>query len=169
LGSHSAIDWDAAFAYYAALGSTRTFRHVREHMGVGQRTVERAAIRLNWKARIAEHDREVAAQVDRTLVRDRSLRVADTLRIIDASRLKFAANLREQTFRLTGSDFVGLIKLEQLLEGEATDRVSVVELQEAIGLVMAVAIRYIEKKDQTVFLNEVRGRIGTAIEAKAAA
>lgn len=160
MSSPPKINWDDAFAYYAAAGPTRSYRLVVERYGVAQRTVERRAVREDWQERAAAIDRQAADQAERIVVRDRTARVADTLRIIDASRHKFAANLRTPSFRLTGSDFVGLIKLEQLLEGEATDRVSFTELQEALGVVIALALEELPKKARTAFLAKVRARLG---------
>lgn len=166
-GRRFKIDWDQAFAYYASLGPTRTYAEVCRRFGVTRRTVEVHAQREKWQERAAAIEAEARQQAEASIVRDRAARVADTLRIIDASRIKFASHLKESSFRLTGSDFVGLIKLEQLIEGEPTDRVDFHEVQSMLGQVVTVALRHIPKSKRQAFVEEIRG-LGDRREADAA-
>ena len=114
-------DYDEAFAYYAALGPTRSLAAVREEFGMAQRPLERVCSKERWVERTHAIDTEAAKKAEKKLIRGRSERIADTLRIIDAARAKFANQLRNPEFRLTGSDFVGLMKIEVLLEGPPTE------------------------------------------------
>jgi hypothetical protein len=134
-------DWDAAFATLAARPpNERSYQKLADELGAAKRSVERAASRYDWTARLEKIDAQVNRKAEARAIRDRSLRVADTLRVIDAARTRFAGQLSLSDFRLTGSDFVGLIKLEQLLEGEATDNVALVEVQAGFRSAMRVSI-----------------------------
>jgi hypothetical protein len=121
-GARRRYDYDAAFAYYVALGLARSLAAVREEFGMGYRALERACSKERWVERAHAIDAEAAKRAEKKLIRERSERIADTLRIIDAARAKFASQLRLSDFRLTGSDFVGLMKIEALLEGAPTER-----------------------------------------------
>jgi hypothetical protein len=134
-------DWDAAYLWYAAQdASERNYVKVAAWLGCRKRTVEEAAIRLDWPGRVKALDAKAVAKAEAMIVRSKADRTADTLRIIDAARTRFAGQLARADFRLTGSDFVGLVKLEQLLTGEATDRVSLSEAQSFLQLVFAAAL-----------------------------
>jgi len=117
-------DWEAAFHYWVMLGHSRSIEAVQEHFGIGQRrTVTRAMQRYGWRERLAKVEAEAHEKADALLIRERAHRIADTLKIIDAARSRFAGQLARADFRMTASDFVGLIKLEVLLEGGATERI----------------------------------------------
>jgi hypothetical protein len=58
-----------------------------------------------------------------------------------------------------------LVKLGELLLGEATDRVSFGELQEALGVIVALAVEYVPDDARAEFLERVRGRLGEIGEA----
>ncbi|MGD0166899.1 MAG: hypothetical protein ABSC51_06365 [Gaiellaceae bacterium] len=122
-------DYDAAFAYYVTLGPARSLAAVREEFGMGYRALERACSKDRWVERAHAIDAEAAKRAEKKLIRERTERIADTLRIIDAARAKFASQLRLSDFRLTGSDFVGLMKIEALLEGPPTESHEVFTLE----------------------------------------
>jgi hypothetical protein len=133
-------DWGDAFARLAALRpQERSYQRLADELGCAKRTVERAANRYGWTDRLDELDRQVAREAEKSAVRARGARVADTLRIIDAARTRFAGQLGVADFRLTGADFVGLIKLEQLLEGEATENVALAVVQAGFRESLAAA------------------------------
>lgn len=154
-GGRIRYDWDAAFDYYYSLGHERSFAKVSEHLGCGPRTVERAARRRRWQERVIELDEKANAKAEDKLVRERADRVADTLRVIDAARVRFAGQLRTSAFRLTGSDFVGLMKLENLLDGEATDRIDFAEVKEALLEERERAMRYMTPEQRAAYIAEL--------------
>lgn len=124
LPPRSTYDWEAAFHQWVELGHTRSYQKVATILGTKKKTVMLAAHRLGWQERLDKIETAAREKSDAARIRDRAERVQDTIRIVDASRSKFASQLRHADFRLTGSDFVGLVKLEALLEGDATGRLS---------------------------------------------
>lgn len=134
-------DWDAAFALYYELGAERSYRKLAEELGCDITSVSRAASRDGWQDRLAAIEEKARASLDGRYVRDRAERVAATLRLIDTARDRFVRQLAYADFRLTGADMVGLIKLEQLLEGQATERVSIVDvLGEQLGALIGAIL-----------------------------
>jgi hypothetical protein len=168
-GARRRYDYDAAFAYYYGLGKSRSLAAVRAEFGMAQRSLERICSKERWLERVAAFDAEAAKKAAKIMVRERALRIADTLRIIDATRTKFAGQLKVADFRLTGSDFVGLMKLEALLEGDPTDRVQVGEVQQIIAVILSGVSVFIaaDKRDEFLaWLEEVKPQL--AIESAAA-
>jgi tetrahydrodipicolinate N-succinyltransferase len=92
---------------------------VANRFGVSDTAVRKQAEARGWVEQARLADAEVAANARTQVIRDRSERVADTLRVIDAARVRFAGQLGKGDFRLTGTEFAALVKLESLLEGEA--------------------------------------------------
>ena len=161
-------DWEDAFKQWVDMGPGRTLTTLAKRLGADKRTVQRHAAENDWEGRLARIEVEVRKQTDKILVRERSERVADTLRIIDAARTKFAGQLRISEFRLTGSDFVGLIKLEQLLEGEATSRIDVGEVQALLGVVLEIFQRRMPAGELPAAMGELDGAVAQ-LTARAAA
>lgn len=160
-------DWDHAFELYAAMpAGERSYQRVADTLGTTKRVVERAATRFGWPARMRRLDERARVEADRRLVRARADRVTDTLRIIDAARTRFAGQLGRSEFRLTGSDFVGLVKLEQLLEGEATDHVALVEVQAGFRTAIEVATATAEQVAAEVLEDGARAEFVRAFRAR---
>lgn len=121
-GYRSKIDWDEAFAFYAACGPKRTFGEVASKFGVSETSVRKRASAHDWRKRAATLDREAVQQAERAVVRGRAERIEDTIRLVDDARRLFETQLTDPEFTLSASDFVALVKLEQLLEGGPTER-----------------------------------------------
>lgn len=149
-------DWDQAFKAWVEMGTERSLTQLAVRMGCRKSSIMKAAKRLRWQERLETIERKANERVDEKLIRARAERVDDTIRIIDAARTRFAGQLARSDFRLTGSDFVGLIKLEALLEGEATDRVAIGDVRVLIDAVLVVARRFVDDPSGTV--DERRGR-----------
>ncbi len=145
-------DWDEGFGLYASLGQNRSLQLVADQMNAPKRTVERAARKWRWADRVRDIDEQARREAEKRLVRERADRVEDTLRIIDAARLRFASDLKSGRARLTGSDFVGLMKLEALLEGHATDVIRVEEVQTYVFAVLQAAGEYVPAERRGEFL-----------------
>jgi hypothetical protein len=73
--------------------------------------------------------RRIAEDVLREEVRPRAERIAETIQIAEAVRVKYAAQLFDEDYQLRGTDLAALLRIEALLEGEATERVSVAEVE----------------------------------------
>jgi len=121
-GYRSKIDWDEAFTFYASRGPARTYVEVAARFEISEAAVRRRATRDDWRDRVETLDRQAAQVAERTVVRDRAERIADTIRLVDEARVRFERQFEDPHFALTASDFVALVKLEQLLEGKPTER-----------------------------------------------
>src|SRR3954469_24475229 len=90
-----AIDWQEAFVYYASLpADKRNYRAVATHYRISVRTVETPGLRERWKERARQVDREAAAAAMEQLAKDRARTLADVEKLIDASEVTYAQNLR---------------------------------------------------------------------------
>jgi hypothetical protein len=111
-----AIDWNEAFLSYAALPSDqRSYQAVAARDGVSVRTVETHGRRERWKDRACQLDRESAAAAATQLAQDRAVKLADLGKLIDASFVSFAQDLRAGRVRMSPADLARLHKLQQEL------------------------------------------------------
>lgn len=167
------IDWDAAFTFYAGLGGLRSYRRVSQKFQVSRTAVRKAAARFDWDERVAKIDRETTQAVDARVTRSRADRVADTIRLVDdvLTPLLHDLELGQLEYRL--ADFPNLMKLAELLEGHATDRVAVSEAQALIVLIVksfdehlvAVLEKHVEERAQIV--GAVRAEMPALLEQAA--
>jgi hypothetical protein len=120
----AAINWEAAFQYYASLpAESRSYGAVASRFRVSQRTVETHGRHDHWRERLRRIEADAAHQADQQLGRARAEQVADFHRLIEASCVTYARQLASGQVRVTASDLVGLIKASLLLYGEPTERV----------------------------------------------
>jgi hypothetical protein len=123
----AAIDWEAAFRFFASLPpESRSYAAVAEQFGVSRRTVETHGQRDRWRERLAEIEADAARQADSQLGRARAEQLADFHKLIEASCVTYARQLASGQVRITASDLVGLIKISLQLQGEPTSRVELV-------------------------------------------
>jgi len=114
-------DWDAAFAYYAALPpQDRSYASVAAKFGVSPRTVETHGRTGRWKERLRGIAEKAAAQTDDVLVQARVDQVQNIRKLIDASLIAFAERLRSGEMRMTPSDLERLNRLSLDLIDEIT-------------------------------------------------
>jgi hypothetical protein len=107
-----ALDWERAFLHYAALApEERSYAAVAAEFGVSARTVERHGRRERWRERARELDREASRAAAARLVEERTARLGDLERLVEASLLGYAQKLREGTVRLSAADLPRLHKL----------------------------------------------------------
>jgi len=119
---------DEAFAYYVALGPGRSYAMVAEKYSVSRRTILRAADRDQWSERLQAIEKEARAATDKQLARDlqdMSMRHRKLL-LAMASRAAKAIQDYPLTSGMDGLRAASMvIKLERLVNGEATERTSV--------------------------------------------
>jgi hypothetical protein len=119
-----AIDWEQAFVYYASLPREgRAYQMVADEFGVSRRTVERHGRLEGWAERIGAIEARAAARVDVELGRAWAERIADIDKLVEASFLTYAEQLRTGAVRITASEFVGLARLLLHLHGEPGERI----------------------------------------------
>lgn len=106
------IDWNAAFLHYAALPpERRDYARVAAEFGVSARTVERHGREERWRERARELDHEAATSAAARLVEKRAETSDDFVRLIEATLIGYAQDLRAGKVRLSAADLPHLHKL----------------------------------------------------------
>lgn len=118
-------DWSAALESYLAAAGARTYAAVARSFGVTEARVRVIAKRDDWPAQARAHDERMRLERERLRIPSLAERDADSIRLVMAARLRYAAQLRDPNYRVTGADLAQLMKIERLIEGEATERVDV--------------------------------------------
>lgn len=117
----TAIDWEAAFAFYAALPAPRrSYAAVADEFGVSVRTVETHGRSGGWKTRLREIEATAARAADGELAQARSEELRKIGKLIEASFLEYANKLRRGEVRMTPADLERLHRLRQQLTDELT-------------------------------------------------
>jgi hypothetical protein len=115
----TAIDWQAAFAFYASLPPrSRTYAAVAAEFAVSPRTVESHGRIERWQARLREIEASAAREADLELVDRRVEELRKMGRLIDASLIEYANKLRVGEVRMTPADLERLHRLQQQLTDE---------------------------------------------------
>jgi hypothetical protein len=123
----AAIDWAAAFLYYASLpADCRGYQAVADKFGVSVRTVERHGRTDRWTERARELDRTAAELAAERLRDERVDALIDLEKLAKASIVSFAGRLRDGQIKMTVAD---LQKLHKLLNElwEQTDAATPIE------------------------------------------
>jgi len=117
-----AIDWGQAFLYYAGLSpQQRSYQAVADNFNVSVRTVERHGRNEQWKQQANDLDQ---AAIDAYAERVRDIRVeklADVERLIDATHVSYANQLREGKVPVRPADLPRLHALRTELWNESDD------------------------------------------------
>jgi hypothetical protein len=118
-GARAAIDWEAAFAFYAALPpAERSYAAVATEFGVSVRTVETHGREDRWKERLREIRAETRKRTLDALTEARVEEIEKLRRLIDASLVGYADNLRSG-MRMSPADLERLNRLSLALSEEA--------------------------------------------------
>lgn len=137
------FDHGAAKAFWVSLPPEEaTYVRVARQFGVSETTIRKWARVDGWvEAREAAWSNAASKALARAAlsVEDRAGLV---VRLTDALLLAFIRDLDAKAEQATFHDLERMVKLVQLLTGEATDRVSFVEAQQLIGQVLDVARRW---------------------------
>ncbi len=114
-----AIDWQQAFQHYACLPpDQRSYGTVAAHFDVSVRTVERHGLRERWKERAQQIDRDAADAAAAQLKSDRTNQLVNLEKLIDASEVRYAQNLRSGDVRINPADLSRLYKLRRDIHEE---------------------------------------------------
>lgn len=161
------IDWTAAQAFYLSLGGTRSYGKVARRFGVSDVAVGERARREMWRERAREHDSRMLAEVEQRVVRERSVRIAEALNAADLVVQQLREQLESGKVAADVGDLPAVMKMVQLLEGEATERVEVNEVKTVILAVVEAAGRYVPRERRLEFLADLRAAAGpfAALEA----
>jgi hypothetical protein len=109
--------------------SARSFIKVGRKFNVSVNAVSKHAAKFGWEERISKIDAEARRQTDGRVIRARSDRIDDTLELVSLARDQLLEELRTGNGDVRLGDIPALVKLEALLEGEPTERVSLQEAQ----------------------------------------
>lgn len=113
------VDWEAAFAHYAALQpEARSYKAIAAEFGVSVRTVERRGRLGHWRERVRGIEAQAAAEADRRRGQTRAEQLADVEKLIQASFVQYAQQLRSGDVRISATDVGRLFNLLQQLWGE---------------------------------------------------
>lgn len=153
-------DWTAARDFWLALDPPRSSQPVADQFQVSRTRVNFVRKRDGWDAIAAEIDAKALSNVKDRLVLSREERNAKFLQIVDLANKRAFDKLTADQLEVRLADLPALGKHAELILGEATDRVSFAELQEALGVVIALAIAELPKKARAAFLKKVRARLG---------
>jgi hypothetical protein len=116
----AAINWDEAFQHFAALPpAERDYRKVAQRFGVSVRTVERHGRNGHWRARAAAIDAEAAAAAAAELAKDRAAKLADVEKLIEATYVSYAHQLRDGRVPIRPADLTRLHQLRRELWQDA--------------------------------------------------
>lgn len=144
-GGRPKIDWPAAFAHFAT-DPTRSYGNVAAKFGVSDTAVRKHArpggdYPEGWEVRRAAMVAKATVRLEERAIRALVERQADTIRVAEILRRR-ALQVEPTAQNPDALDELDLVeairhlpayaKLEQLFAGEATDRFSVVELQEFV-------------------------------------
>jgi hypothetical protein len=151
------IDWGEARTFFFELGPTRTYSAVSKQFGVSDTAVGQHARKHGWKDAAFEYDRAVEETAASKSVRGRAARVAQSLRVVDKFLDRYETEADQLDLKV--GDLPGIVKLAELLEGEATDRVSVGEVQGVIRTVFLVAGRFVPEDRRDEFREELDGAL----------
>lgn len=159
-------DWEQARDFWIALGPRRSFERVGKKFGVSAQRVGYVARRDGWHPLAAEIDARALEQTKRRIVRSRADRVAKTLGLIDGALDVYDNELEAKAREGRLRDMSDLVKLAELLEGEATDRPDVGEWQAGYEQLMQIGVQAITEGWSVIeYLERVRGRLGEIGEA----
>lgn len=144
------IDWDAAFAYFCS-DPTVSYPKVSRQFSVSVTSVGKHARAEKWNERRAKLHEQAANGALQRVRRSREQRVQKVLELVDAAVDGFDARLDAKIAEAKLSDLPALVKLAELLEGEATDRVDIRKVQPVIVAFVTRVARHIPKPAQAAF------------------
>jgi hypothetical protein len=157
------IDWVAAKIAFVS-DPTRSFGKIARQFGVSDVAVGKHARAEGWQAE-AEAFEKIAGE--RALARahkTREERVAQALRIVDGLLDEFEATLPQKAEDAKASDLPGIVKLAELLAGEATERVDPGQVQQVLAIVLRLGAQGLPRE---AFLEQFDRAVAGVLEAPA--
>lgn len=124
------IDWDAALAFYVALGPTeRSLQRVADEFPVSLASVKKWAKRKDWHDVAAKADAQAGQVALDRAVRSRSERTEAVLKLVDEYLDQTTEKIKAKGLDIKASDIPHLVKLAELLLGEPTDRIAISQIE----------------------------------------
>ena len=123
-----------AFAFYFALGPTRSYQAVAEHYDVSKRAVTSTALKERWQERLSDAERKARDKVDEKVVEtleDMNGRHLKVLRFIQNKAIEALKSMPIDNAMDAVRAFSLSLDKERTIRGEPTDR-SAVSVEELI-------------------------------------
>ncbi len=159
------VDWDAARAYYVALGQgTRTYALVAAKMGCSETSVRKWARRQEWERVAAEADNRAAEKALAASEKTLEQRNRDTIRVAEKVRSTILAEEAMLDPNVALRVLPRLSTLEQLIGGAATGRIEVSEVTAVLSTVFVIAGRYVPVEHREAFMREIDVALGGLVE-----
>jgi hypothetical protein len=160
----SIIDWDEAFLHYASLPpDQRSYRAVADQFGVSVRTVERHGRDQRWKEQARGLDRSAAKLAVERLRNERVESLIDTEKLVQASMVTLASQLRAGTVKVRPADLPGLHKLRTVIWEQAdsyTEDETVTQQPVDVGDRLERKREVLRALDDAGVLQQLLGRTG---------
>lgn len=165
------IDWGVALAAYVAAGPEhRSYGAVAKEWRLSETTVRKHAAGgkcrccplAGWDAIAGEIDRKAASQALTKAAKTRTERAMQALRIADGYLDGIEANLEAKVAESKLSDMPAIVKLAELLEGEATERIDPGQVQQVLALVLRIGAKGLPREE---FLAEFDRAVAGILEA----
>lgn len=164
------VDWDAARAYYVALGQgTRTYPAVAAKFSVSVTTVGKWARRQEWDVLAAKVDNEAAERALAKSVRSLELRNIDNIRVAEKAR----GTILDPDVKLDPNVALRVLPrlatIEQLIAGEATGRIEVSEVTSVLSAFYVVTGAFlvemgVKPEDRAVWISRLDTALGGLVE-----
>lgn len=150
------IDWEAARQHWLSQEPPRTFTATARAFNCSIRGVSYRAHAEGWLKDADLIDREARRSFMRKAIRARADRLADRERLLDEMLTTAWEDVLGGRLEIRASDVPGLIKAEQLLLGEATDRIDHGQALLMIRMSLGVSLRLVERLEQVDSAGEWR-------------
>jgi hypothetical protein len=118
-------DREVAFFWWLAPGGDRhSYAEVATKFGVSTAAVKQAARVEDWTIRAAEIEEKARAAAARSATKTIEARIRDDLQLIEGTKLVYARGLQSGHATVSASEMAAMIKVEMLISGAATERIS---------------------------------------------
>ncbi len=155
------IDWIAAKLAFVS-DPTRSFPKVAREFGVSDTAVRKHGNAEGWEAEAIAFDKRMASRALAKVEKTREQRIAAYLRAVDLGLQKVIDDLVSGNGDAKLSDLPGLMKIAELLTGQATDRVDAGQVQQVLAVVLQLGARELPREQ---FLAEFDRAVQGVLEA----
>jgi hypothetical protein len=134
--------------------STVSQAEVARTFNVSETTVSKHAKAESWEAERTALAERAKSRADEAIVKSRAQRIANSINLIDKVRDQLLDQVEKGELEIRLSELAPLLKVEALLEGDATERIDVAELQASLRAVVAVFLPFVPETDRAKALEQ---------------
>ncbi|RDI73292.1 hypothetical protein Gocc_2892 [Gaiella occulta] len=155
------VDWGRAKARYVTLGpDERSYARISREFAVSEVTVRKWAKRDGWLEAAADADNRAASEALRAAVRSLADRNTRTVLATDRLRDIVLDPATEIDPNVAVRALPRYAHLEQLIEGQATNRVEITDVQAIVSAVFVVAGRFVPSDRRDDFMRALDDALG---------